>query len=64
MFTAENDHMLMMIANAKIEDELRVAARRRQASEARAERRAARRAERRRGGPAPVRRFRLARRQA
>jgi hypothetical protein len=64
MFTAENDHMLM-IAHTKIDEQLRAAALRREAADARAERRAARRAERSgHGGPAPVRRFRMARRQA
>jgi hypothetical protein len=63
MFTAQNDHMLMMVANAKIDDARWAAAQRRQAAEARANRRAARRAAGR-GGPISVRRFRLARRQA
>jgi hypothetical protein len=64
MFTAQNDYMPRTIATAKIDDERRAAAQRRQAAEARANRRAARRAGRPGHGPISVRRFRLARRQA
>jgi hypothetical protein len=63
MFTAQNDQMLIMIATAKIDDERRAAAQRRQAAEVRANRRAAGRAAGH-GGPISVRRFRLARRHA
>ncbi len=63
MFTAQNDHMLMMVANAKIDEERRAAAQRGLAAGVRANRRGARRAAGR-GGPISVRRFRLARRQA
>jgi hypothetical protein len=63
MFTAQNDHMLIMIATAKINDERRAAAQRRQAAEVRANRRAAGPGARH-DGPISVRRFRLARRHA
>jgi hypothetical protein len=63
MFTAQNDYMLMMIATAKIDDERRAAAQRRQAAEVRANRRTAGRGARH-DRPISVRRFRLARRQA